>query len=578
MISLIFFYFLVFTSFIVLLFQSARHLGRNFTIILLGFIALNILFLIQTPFYSDDIYNHSISDWFMSDFFTHALGSYHYARFPFTMFAVMGTLKYFFQYAILAHLLLFLTHGLGILILSEMLFRYLKMPKLFYLCLLLVLFSLNSNVENLLWFAAVHENFSLMFVSFSVLSLTKAAESKMLRHKIIFYLLCLLFQIFAIMSSEVGYLLLFIQPIFFFLASCPKLNLKSFLTYMVRSVFVFPVMLAALLLYRFLLSYFFHLPFFSSPYQVNLDSNLLLFFSKKIVFFPFTPFLDFFAQKSSVIGATILLTSLIVFSVHTRTNDSLVKKENLKSLLRTSIVAFLFFLASIIQIFPHAIVATTLHYNFPRFSYLFGIFIYFSFFCFFTAIENLRFKRFQPIISGGLVFGIIFLTFIQIFNWTAKVLVRIPSTRNYILNFEQGLKTDVGNQISPNSLVVFSFTDEPPASPLVSYIRQYDLLQWNHGIIGYFNSSFVPNLPTNVYPMPLDQQNVHDLNNLNLTLTGSYWVKYGNDPQAAVNLIRELNIQHISHYYYDGQKIRLIPIHKLYLYKSDYTVTLSNQL
>lgn len=527
------------------------------------------------PFYTDDIYNHSVSTWFMSDFFKTAFDTYHYARFPFTMYVVMGTLKYFFDYPIIAHLLLFTTHGISILILCALLQKYFRIPKYIYFCMLILLFSLNSNVENLLWFAAIHENISLMFSAISIYLLVSLWEAKNIMLKVAYFSGTLFFQLLSVASSEVGYLLFLLHPPILFLISFQKLSITNLKVFIKRSIIVFPMMAVFLIVYRIIISKIVNLSLSATPYQFSFDPGRFLLFSQKIVLLPIRPITDLVRENNPLLVLLVVITAVFAYFT-TLFSTSKSQSQKLKTNYLTAyIIAFGFFCLATIQIIPHALVAITLGYNFPRYSYLYGIFISLTGFIVSTIIIQKKMSGLGIAVKKLCIFSITLVTCIYVGSWIQNVLLRIPVTRNYIRSFELDLSSKLSNNISKNSFVLFSFIDTPP-HPLVSYIRQYDFLQWNHGIIGYFNSGFIKGLPENVSPMPLDGQNIHNLDVLNITLTGSYWVQYGNDPQAVLKMISDRDIQQVSHYYYDGFQLNSRDISNVYLYNENYTEVLNN--
>ncbi|NTU73229.1 hypothetical protein HGB07_03605 [Candidatus Roizmanbacteria bacterium] len=165
------------------------------------------------------------------------------------------------------------------------------------------------------------------------------------------------------------------------------------------------------------------------------------------------------------------------------------------------------------------------------------------------------------------------LTIIYAYVWTIHVLARVDNTSQYIRTFEKGISTQLSGHLLANSLVLFSFT--PPNYLLIDYMRPYDYLQWNHAIIGYFQGGYVRKLPENIHPMPLDKPYLTDLESLNITLTGSYWVTYGNNVEGYERLIKKLNILNIYHFNYNGVFLNQEQIRNFYVYDQLYTNTLA---
>lgn len=539
------FYFFLLISFFYFFKKIFDKIGILLSLVLILFFAVNLFFLLQAPYYSDDIYNFSVSGGILNNFFTKVFNSYHYGRFPLTIFVMMKILNSFYSMSQIGHLVLFLTNTVSVFILVLLFDNFFKFTKEYFLCLLLILFSLPSQVENLLWLASIHENLSLMFALISLFLMKIFFKSK----NPTFLFLTYLFQLLSIASSEIGFL--FFPAHFFLLFLLDPKQIKKNIWYALKILAPLAIMIVV---YRLIITFLANESIAASPYVLANKIKDLTFFSKEIFLFTIFPILK--KLPLFLIFTVVLFLIVYHFSISSVFLTRLNKKRKVFLFVFSGLCIYFIFSST----FLHALPSVSFGYNFPRYSYLVGFFLITLILIWINELISENF--FKLVLASLLV-----LFFIS--NWFTEILFLIPNNRSYVTSFSDNLPS-IANEIKTKSLCLFSFSSNLDYK-IVPLIRKYDLLQWNHGIIGYFNSGIIENTSDLIVAMPLDAQSDHSLTELNITLTGSYWNKYGNNPEAVLNLLNENKIKRLYHFHYDGHHLKMIPIQKVFFYNQDFS-------
>ncbi|NTU73614.1 hypothetical protein HGB07_05625, partial [Candidatus Roizmanbacteria bacterium] len=264
--QILIFYGLVFALFGFLLIREKRKLGLWYWCILVMAVAINLGFLMRMPYFSDDIYNQSTAVDVLSHFWKNITTIYHYARFPINTWYIFETVYRLDKLPFLAHALAFSAHFIAVTLILKTIDRVLRVNPFVRLCLIVTLITLPSNVENLVWFAAIHSSVSFMFSSISIYLFMHFLRKK----KVIMMAGAIIIQLCSVMSSEVGYTLLLFH-VYIIVAwsfSRYKFQIIGQVNKIISYLFLWSPILLFSVLYRMSYSLF-GMSGLSSPYDIS---------------------------------------------------------------------------------------------------------------------------------------------------------------------------------------------------------------------------------------------------------------------------------------------------------------------
>lgn len=511
-----------------LAFASIAKLGLLLFIPVIIYLGINGAITSGMPYFSDDIYNITVAPKILEDLIHNLKINYNYARFPFNIVLLFGILSGIPNSPELAHLFVFCLHLASVGLLFSIISKFIELNRIAIAIAIILAFSLFSNIENLLWISSLHVTAGLFFSLLSVWLLCRYFET----FRLIFWAGSFIYYAAALLSSETSYILTLLHSFSFFLLLKENADLglkKNLLRWL--KVFL-PFLLLPILIRATYV--FIGYAITSTPYDISgASSQTIVALISQMLRLPF---------EDLKAPAILCAASLLIVVLGSK------GKERLTAL---AIFSLLFIVAILLTI-AYLFAALPLGMAFPRFSYQWGIFL--------AAIVtySLSILRNPRCLSAGVLFFFVF-TGWRAYHWSNDVLAKIPPTARYIERFStQSRDLLTPENIVPNSMVLFSFSPPPP-DKLIPTVRPYDLLQWNHTIVGFCSAPFLESPIDGLRCMPLDAPG-DSISSPNITLTGWYWSQYGNSVESFKKMTEELSISNLYHLRYQDEALRFAPL------------------